>query len=134
MQNQPGTSLIDKAALKRRIERLAVSADIKLLLDNLLEITHTVGGKIVQVGAKVVGFIFDFAKAYPGVALGVAAALVISFLINSIPLLGPVLAPILTPLLLIVGIGLGALNDMTDSSMRLSLGGMEAAFRELGAL
>lgn len=134
MQNPPATPPIDKAALKRRIERLDVSADIKLLLDNLLEITHTVGGKIVQIGTKVLEFIFDFAKAHPSIALGVVAALVISFLINSVPLLGPVLSPVLTPLLLILGIGLGALNDLTDSSIRLSLGGIGTQFRELGAL
>ncbi|MBA4013245.1 MAG: hypothetical protein C0481_15370 [Phenylobacterium sp.] len=133
MQNPPARSIVDKAALKRRIERLNVSADIKLLLENLLEITHTVGSKIVQVGAKILESIFDFAKAYPNIALGVAAALVISFLINSIPLLGPALSTILTPLLLILGIGLGALNDLTDSSMKLSLDGIEAAFRGLSA-
>jgi hypothetical protein len=135
MQDQPAAPapLLDKAALKRRIERLDVSADIKLLLDSLLEITHVVGGKIVQVGARVLDFIFDFAKAYPDVALGVAAALVIGFLIGSIPLLGPVLSPILTPLLLILGIGLGALNELTDASMSKRLGEMSAAFRDLGA-
>jgi hypothetical protein len=132
MQEPPAASLIDKAALKRWIERLDVSADIKLLLDNLLEITHTIGGKIVRVGAKILEFIFDFARAYPSIAVGVVAALVISFLINSIPLLGPALSPILTPLLLILGIGLGALNDLTDNSVRLRLSGLEAAFRELG--
>lgn len=131
MPNPPASSLIDKAALKRRIERLDVPADIKLLLDNLLETTHLVGGKIVQVGANVLEFVFDFAKAHPSIAFGVAVALVISFLINAVPVLGPALSPILTPLLLILGIGLGALKDLTDVSMNQHFNQMEAAFRGL---
>ncbi|CAN5509635.1 hypothetical protein BH10PSE5_BH10PSE5_10090 [soil metagenome] len=134
MQNPPANLLIDKAALKRRVERLNAPADIKLLLDNLLEVTRPVGSKIIQVGAKILEFIFDFAQAYPNIALGVVVALVISFLISSIPLLGPALTPILAPMLLTIGIGLGALNDLTDSSMRLRLAEMEAAFRQPGAL
>ena len=50
----------------------------------------------------------------------------------SIPGIGPILSPVLTPLLLIVGVGLGAMRDLADGSMRIELSGLEAYFRDLG--
>lgn len=129
---QSPTALVDKAAIKRRIERLDAPADIKVLLEKLLDATLVIGGKIIQVGSKILDVIFDFARAYPHIALGVAAALVISYLVHSIPVLGPILSPFLTPVLLILGIGLGALNDMMDLSMRARMAGVEAQLRSFG--
>jgi len=134
MQNPPHTQpLVDKAALKRRIECLDAPADVKLLLDNLLDATLMVSGKIVQIGSKILETIFEFSRAYPGITLGVLAALVMAYLVSSIPVLGPVLSPVLTPLLLILGIGLGALNDLTDPSMKLKMAGLEADFHVLSS-
>lgn len=124
--------LVDKAAVKRRIERLDAPADIKVLLEKLLDATLIVGDKIIQVGSKILEVVFDFAKAYPSIALGVAAALVISWLVHAIPGLGPLLSPILTPILLILGIGLGTLNEMMDVSMKVKMAGVEAQFRTFG--
>lgn len=123
---------IDRSTLNRRIERLNISADMKVILSSLIDTTIEVGGKLLNVGSRVVAFIFDLAKAYPGVAFGVVAALVLSFLISSIPVIGPILSPFLTPLLLIVGIGLGALNDLTDGAMRQRLAGLESQFKAAG--
>lgn len=134
MQNSPHTQpLVSKAALKRRIEGLDAPADVKLLLDNLLDATLMISGKIHQIGSKILELIFDFAKAHPATALGIVAALVVAYLISSIPLLGPVLTPLLTPLLLIVGLTFGALNDFKDISMKLKVAGIEAEFHTLGA-
>lgn len=133
MQTPPSpTPLVDKAAIRRRIERLDAPADIKVLLEKLFEATLVVGDKIIQVGSRILDVIFDFAKAYPSIALGVAAALVISFLVHSIPGLGPILSPFLTPILLILGIGFGALNEMMDVSMKVKMAGVEAQFRSFG--
>lgn len=56
----------------------------------------------------------------------------LSFLISSIPVIGPLLSPVLTPLLLIVGIGLGALDDITDGEMRVRLSGLKAQLNTAG--
>ena len=60
------------------------------------------------------------------------AALVLSYLVSSIPGIGPALAPLLTPLLLIVGVGMGALAEMTDSSARHKLARFTTQIREMG--
>jgi hypothetical protein len=127
-----GAVRIDRAMINRRIERLNVSADMKVLLSSLVDTTIEAGGKLIDLGARVVAFVFELAKAYPGVAFGVVAALVLSFLISSIPVIGPVLSPVLTPLLLILGISLGALDDLTDGGMRARLMGLSAQLKAAG--
>jgi len=123
---------IDRIMLSRKIERLNVSADMKVLLSSVIDTTIEVGGKIVDVGARVMAFVFDLAKAYPGVAFGVVVALVLSFIIGTIPVIGPLLSPILTPLLLIVGISLGALDDLVDGGMRDRLNGLKTNLKTCG--
>ena len=123
---------IDRGMLARRIERLNVSADVKALLSSMIDTTIEVGGKLVDIGARVMAFVFELAKAYPGVAFGIIAALVLSFLISSIPVVGPLLTPILTPLLLIIGVSLGALDDLTDGGKRDRLHGLQARLKASG--
>ncbi|WP_426038002.1 hypothetical protein [Brevundimonas sp. DC300-4] len=123
---------IDRAMINRRIEGLAISADLKALLASLLDTTIEIGGKLVDLGARIVAFVLEFARAYPGVAFGVAAALVLSFLIGAIPVVGPLLTPFLTPLLLIIGIGLGALDDLTDGGMLVRLKGLQGQLNGAG--
>lgn len=127
-----GALRIDRATINRRIKRLNVSADMKVILSSMVDTTIEIGGKLIDLGARVIAFIFELAKAYPGVAFGVVAALVLSYLISSIPMIGPLLSPFLTPLLLVIGIGLGALNDLTDSGMRARLDGLQAQLKNAG--
>lgn len=127
-----GALRIDRAAINRRIERLNVSADMKVILSSMVNATIEIGGKLIDLGARVIAFIFELAKAYPGVAFGIVAALVLSFLISSIPVIGPLLSPFLTPLLLIIGVSLGALDDLTDGGMRVRLSGLEAQLKSAG--
>jgi len=133
MTEQTGSALrIDRVAINRRIERLEASADMKAILASLVDTTIVVGGKLIDLGARVLAFVFELARAYPGMAFGVVAALVLSYLISSVPVVGPVLSPILTPILLIVGISLGALDDLTDGGMRHRLQGLRDQLRASG--
>lgn len=127
-----GALRVDRAMINQRIERLNVSADLKVILSSLVDTTIEIGGKLIDIGARVIAFVFELAKAYPGVAFGVVAALVLSYLISSIPLAGPLLSPFLTPLLLIVGISLGALDDLMNGGMRARLSGLEAQLKTAG--
>ena len=133
MTEQTGSALrSDRVAINRRIERLEASADMKAILASLVDTTIVVGGKLIDLGARVLAFVFELARAYPGMAFGVVAALVLSYLISSVPVVGPVLSPILTPILLIVGISLGALDDLTDGGMRHRLQGLRDQLRASG--
>jgi len=123
---------IDRAEIQRRIERLELSADLKVLLSSLVDMTVEIGGKLIDVGGRILTFTFELAKAYPGVTFGVLTALVLSYLVGSIPVLGPVLSPALTPLLLIIGIGLGALNDLAHGPMRQQLSNLRDQLQSVG--
>jgi hypothetical protein len=127
-----GALRIDRAMIERRIERLEISADMKALLSSLVDKTIEIGGRIIDVGARIIAFILELAKAYPGIAFGVVAALVLSYLISMIPVIGPLLSPILTPLLLIVGVSLGALDDLTDGGMRAKLQALQTQLKAEG--
>ena len=121
-----------RKSIEERIERLAAPADVKAALAAMVDISVEIGGKIIEVGRRILAFIFDFARSYPNLTVGLVAALVLSHLIASIPGIGPILSPVLTLLLLIVGVGLGAMRDLADGSMRIELSGLEAYFRDLG--
>lgn len=126
------TRQADRTTIQRRIDSLDVSADLKALLSSLVGKTMEIAGQIIDVGGRILTFTFDLAKAYPGTAFGVLAALVLSYLVGSIPMLGAVLSPVLAPMLLIIGIGLGALNDMTDGPMRRELSTLGKQFQAAG--
>lgn len=119
--------------LLERIDRLAVSADAKALLARLHAVTVEVGGRIVEVGRRILAFAFEMLKTFPNVTFGVIVALVMSMLIASIPLLGGLLAPLLTPLLLAIGLGAGALADLKEGAMARRVQHLEAQFQTLTA-
>jgi hypothetical protein len=117
-----------KRALRDRIDRLSVSADAKALLNDLLEMAIDVGGRIIDVGRRILAFIFDLVERFPNTTFGVIVALVVSTLIASIPLLGLVLGPLLSPLLLAFGLAAGAIADLKDAPLRARLGALERYF------
>lgn len=119
--------------LFQRIDRLGLSADAKALLARLCAVTIEVGGRIVEVGRRILAFAFEMLKTFPNVTFGVIVALVMSMLIASIPLFGGLLGPLLTPLLLAIGLGVGALADLREGAMARRVQHLEAQFRMLTA-
>lgn len=115
--------------LRDRIDRLALSADAKALLDDLLDVVIDIGGKIIAAGRQIVAFIFDLARRFPNTSFGVIVALVISSLVASIPLLGLVLGPLLSPLLLAFGLAAGAIADLKDAPLRARVSDLERHFK-----
>ena len=103
--------------LVQLIERTNLSADMKAILTDLTRFTMKIGGKVLAIGRKILSFVFDLVKAFPGIAMGAIAALVVTALVAGVPLLGPPLSAVLGPLLLALGIGAGALKDLTNENL-----------------
>ena len=103
--------------LVQLIERTNLSADLKAILTDLTRFTMKIGGKVLAIGRKILSFVFDLVKAFPGIAMGAIAALVVTALVAGVPLLGPPLSALLGPLLLALGIGAGALKDLTNENL-----------------
>jgi uncharacterized Zn finger protein (UPF0148 family) len=70
-----------------------VSSIIREILLNLMNVTKTVGGVVVEYGKKILDFIFEKIREYPNVATGLLIIAVLhalkSFLLGSLPIIGP---------------------------------------------
>lgn len=110
-------SSLPERKLVALLERTALSADMKALLVDVAKITVRVGAKILAIGRKILSFVLELVKAFPSVALGVLAALVITALIAAIPIFGGILASALSALLLALGFSAGALNDFLSPKL-----------------
>ena len=117
--------------LDELIERTNLSADMKALLSDIAKITVKVTGKIISIGRKVLSVVFEFVKLFPGITLGVIAALVITAIIASVPVIGGVLAGALSSILLLIGVGKGALLDLTNSSLNQKIDNFIASIAAL---
>jgi len=121
--------LPSKRELIDRIERLAISADAKVLLGKLVEIGVEIGGRVIQAGRRILAFILETMKLFPNTAFGLIVAFVVATLIAAIPLLGAVLSPLLVPLLLAFGLTAGALADLKEGAIRARVRKLEDEFR-----
>ena len=110
-------SALPTRKLNELIERTSLSADMKALLIDVASITAKVAGTVITIGRKILTVALDLVKVFPSVTLGVLAALVISALIASIPLVGGLLAGALSSILLLVGVGKGALQDLSSPAL-----------------
>ncbi|NJD36861.1 MAG: hypothetical protein FIA89_00840 [Geobacter sp.] len=105
----------------RIIDNLNVSADAKLLLIKLLDITITVGAAVLDVGKKIIEIIKAVTKNFPHITAGMIIAAILSLLIGCIPVLGPLLSWLCTPLFLAVGVGIGILKDIDNTDLGRAL-------------
>ena len=110
-------SALPNRKLKDLIERTNLSADMKALLTDIATITTKVAGKLISIGRKILTVVFDLIKLFPAITIGVIAALVLTSIIAAIPLIGGVLAGALSSILLLLGIGKGALSDLSSPAL-----------------
>ena len=103
--------------LKDLIERTNLSADMKALLTDISAITMKVAGTLITIGRKILTIVFDLIRVFPTITVGVVAALVLTSIIASIPLVGGALAGALSSILLLLGIGKGALTDLSNPAL-----------------
>lgn len=127
------TKLPSRRELLGRVDRLAISADAKLLLANLATATVEVGSHLLEVGRRILAFAFEMAKAFPNTLFGVIIAVIVSMLIASIPFLGAILGPLVAPLFLAFGLASGAMQDLKEGALRRRVEQLEAEFRAVAA-
>ncbi|WP_347266696.1 hypothetical protein [Paracoccus sp. (in: a-proteobacteria)] len=120
--------------LVEMIERTNLSADLKAILVDLARITVRVGGKVIAIGRRILAFALDLIRAFPAMAMGAVVALIVSSLIQEIPMIGKALGAIIGPLLLAIGVGMGALQDMTSPGFSARVDVLVDSFRVLVAV
>lgn len=113
------------------IERTNLSADMKSLLHDLTKITVKVGSTILAIGRKILTFVFDLLKAFPAMAFGVLVALVLTALVGAIPIMGAAVASFLSGILLLLGMGAGAVKDLSNPNINEKINDLVGSFSAL---
>ncbi len=81
-------------AIKRMIDRMDVSPEVKVILHRISGITCMWGRQILAIGRRIIEAIKFFCEKFPGTAKMAIAGLFISIMISHIPVLGVLLGPI----------------------------------------
>ena len=109
-----------EAKVKRFIENLDISADMKVILLKLSKFSITVGKTALKIGKKILEIAIMLMSKFKIATFGLIVGALLTLLISSIPLIGPPLAAFSTPYLLASGLGLGLLEDLKQNSPDLS--------------
>jgi len=118
-------------SIKRVIDNINVSADVKSLLYSFSKATIKVGECILKVGRKIIDFICQLYKKYPNATFGLIFGAIVGFLISSIPILGVVLGAIFTPLAIAFGLIGGLHEDIKDKELARKIDEINANFSPL---
>ena len=123
--------LLDKGVLRRWLDRQDISADAKMWIVKLSEMTVTVGKAVISIRMKIVTTTFNTLKSFPQTTFGVIVGAVLTLLVGSIPLIGALLGPILMPIFMVFGVGMGAIADFQASGFRARMDAVEAEYAVL---
>jgi len=112
---------LSRDALYNFIDNLDVSVEVKALLIKLMDYTVDLAGALFSIGKKVIEFLIYFVRKYPNMALGALIGLVMSALISAIPFIGHAVAAFVGPILILLGMGIGAFQDLKDQNLRANI-------------
>lgn len=96
--------------------RYGIPPEILTRLKVIWEQTKEIAGEFIAIGKIIVQMTFDFLKANPKLALGIALGATVSALIAGIPFIGPMLEPVSTLVATLYGAGVGAAMQEGDYS------------------
>lgn len=119
--------------VKKLIDALNVSADVKSLLFSFSKATIKVGKYVLKIGRKIIDFVCMLFKEYPSVTFGMIFGAIAGFLVASIPIIGTVLGPIFTPIAVALGLVTGMYNDIKDKNLARRVAEINASFSPLKA-
>jgi hypothetical protein len=90
------TEVKDKKWLDAVVEftNKGVPPEVVMRLQELWEVTKTIGNQVYEVGKILVMKIIEFIMANPGMAIGVVLGVAVGSLTNMIPWIGTIMAPI----------------------------------------
>lgn len=119
--------------IKKIINNLNVSADVKSLLYSFSKATIQVGEYIIKVGRKIIDFICAIYREYPNVTFGLIFGAIAGFLVSSIAVIGVVLGPIFAPIAIAFGLISGFSQDIKNKDLDRRIREINASFSPLKA-
>jgi len=118
-------------AIKKQIDNLNVSADVKSLLYSFTKATIKIGEAIIKVGRKIIDFICRLVTEHPNATFGLIFGAIVGFLISSIAVLGIVLGPLFAPIAMAFGLISGLSEDVKDKALARKIDEIKASFSSL---
>lgn len=119
--------------IRRMIDNLNVSADVKALLYSLSKATIQAGQYILKIGRKIIDFICTIFQEYPNATFGLIFGAIAGVLIGTIPLIGFILGPIVLPITAALGMFAGFNEDLRDKAIEREIAKARATFDPLKA-
>lgn len=122
---------LSEEGMRKIIDGLSVSADVKSLLHSLTKASITIGRQVVRIGRKIIDFVCKLLNEFPKMAFFAVLGAVAGFLVGTIPIIGVVLGPIVTPIAIAVGAVFGTLEDLKDQTLQRKIAEFHATFAPL---
>jgi hypothetical protein len=119
--------------IRRMIDNLSVSADVKVLLYKFSKATLKLGQVIVKIGRKIIDFVCLVYKEYPNATFGLIFGAIAGFLVGAIPLIGAVLGAFFTPIAMGLGLIGGLKEDLDNAALERRIAEINAKFEPLHA-
>ncbi len=110
---------LSKRKIKNRIDNLDISSDAKFMLhsfvDKTIEVVVDTGKVVIWIGRKILEVAIFVGRHFPNATFGMVLGAVIGILIASIPIIGWLLGGIAPVLGAILGLSLGAVEDLKQA-------------------
>ena len=117
--------------IKRMIDNLDVSADVKSLLYTFSKATIKAGEYVLKVGRKIIDYICTILREYRHVSFGIIFGAIAGLLVSMIPIIAWVLGPIVTPIFMLTGMAGGLNEDLKDKQLERKIAEITAKFSPL---
>lgn len=124
---------LSEEALKKRIDALAISADVKSVLFTIAKTTIRVGSLVVKIGRKVLDIVTTILTEFPMTTTGTIFGAIFGYLVTSVPIIGMIFGPFVTTLAIAFGFATGAMQDMGNKALERRIRSSMASFDALKA-
>ena len=117
--------------IKRMIDTLDVSADVKSLLYTFSKATIKAGEYVLKVGRKIIDYVCIVFREFRNASFGMVFGAIAGLLISIIPVIGWMLGAIVTPILILLGMAGGLYEDLKDKQLERKITEITAKFTPL---
>ena len=93
-----------KKVLKEKLDGLAVSADVKMLLHDMASVVIYVSKTLIRIGQKILEAILRVLESYPNLGIGLVFGIIAAALLSTIPIIGALLGKIVAVIIAAFGL------------------------------
>ena len=109
---------VSEEGLRKWIGGLPFSADAKAILYKISTTTIRAGEFVIKIGRKILEVISFLVRKFPNATFGLIIGAVLGSLVASIPIIGFVIGPLFKMLVIVMGVAMGAYEDVTGGLSR----------------